>query len=283
MHDHRFGQTPCSHSTWFPSFLPSSGPETFVLYPSAHTCCTSVASPVVLVCPRIFSQSQSAFQSTAVTCYGTSPPGDDDDQHCRPGSRFTFRAIRERIPNSVPCSPERDSAAGKSGVQKGRISLRSILVTTSLIFCLFLAIRSVRWMSGRKKSRKAGSTSSPGEPDKPHTDPRLFSCRSDRNQTSLLAFTIPQKWKPGTGVSIVATHIDSPNLRIRPISKRSNEGYLQVGVETYGGGIWHSWLDRDLSLAGRIVTADKNGSFASKLIKIDRPLLRIPTLAIHRT
>ena len=106
--------------------------------------------------------------------------------------------------------------------------------------------------------------------------------RSDRNQSSLLAFTIPQQWKPGTGVSIVATHIDSPNLRVRPISKKTKEGYLQVGVETYGGGIWHSWLDRDLSLAGRVVTADKNGSFASRLIKIDRPLLRIPTLAIHR-
>jgi len=102
-----------------------------------------------------------------------------------------------------------------------------------------------------------------------------------RNQSSLLAFTIPQKWSPGTGVSIVATHIDSPNLRVRPISKKTKEGYLQVGVETYGGGIWHSWLDRDLSLAGRILTAGEDGSFASKLIKIDRPLLRIPTLAIH--
>jgi len=102
-----------------------------------------------------------------------------------------------------------------------------------------------------------------------------------RNQSSLLAFTIPHQWKPGDGVSIVATHIDSPNLRVRPISKRAKEGYLQVGVETYGGGIWHSWLDRDLSLAGRIITADKNGSFASRLIKVDRPLLRIPTLAIH--
>ena len=112
--------------------------------------------------------------------------------------------------------------------------------------------------------------------------PPPIQLRSDRNQSSLLAFTIPQKWKSGTGVSIVATHIDSPNLRVRPISKRTKEGYLQVGVETYGGGIWHSWLDRDLSLAGRIVTADKNGSFASKIIRIGRPLLRIPTLAIHR-
>jgi len=102
-----------------------------------------------------------------------------------------------------------------------------------------------------------------------------------RNQSSLLAFTIPPSWKPGTGVSIVATHVDSPNLRIRPISKKTNVGYLQVGVETYGGGIWHSWYDRDLSLAGRVVIARQDGSFHSKLIKVDQPLLRIPTLAIH--
>lgn len=65
------------------------------------------------------------------------------------------------------------------------------------------------------------------------------------------------------------------------MSKKTKFGYLQVGVETYGGGIWHSWFDRDLSLAGRIVVADKKGGFTSKLVKIDRPLLRIPSLAIH--
>ncbi|KAJ7937154.1 aspartyl aminopeptidase [Mycena leptocephala] len=101
-----------------------------------------------------------------------------------------------------------------------------------------------------------------------------------RNQASLVAFTLPQKWKQGAGVSIVATHVDSPNLKVRPVSKRSKEGYLQVGVETYGGGIWHSWLDRDLSLAGRVVITQANG-FKSKLVKIDRPILRIPSLAIH--
>ncbi|KAH8106120.1 aspartyl aminopeptidase [Cristinia sonorae] len=101
-----------------------------------------------------------------------------------------------------------------------------------------------------------------------------------RNQAALLAFTIPQKWKQGAGLSIVATHIDSPNLRVRPVSKKSKAGYLQVGVETYGGGIWHSWLDRDLSLAGRVVISDKDGMH-SKLIHIKRPILHIPTLAIH--
>ncbi|KDR83853.1 hypothetical protein GALMADRAFT_236273 [Galerina marginata CBS 339.88] len=102
-----------------------------------------------------------------------------------------------------------------------------------------------------------------------------------RNQAALVAFTLPQKWKQGAGLSIVATHVDSPNLKVRPISKRTKSAYLQVGVETYGGGIWHSWLDRDLSLAGRVVIAEKGGNFNSKLVKIDRPLLRIPTLAIH--
>ncbi|KAI0660886.1 aspartyl aminopeptidase [Cubamyces menziesii] len=102
-----------------------------------------------------------------------------------------------------------------------------------------------------------------------------------RNQSALLAFTVPQNWQPGAGVSIVATHIDSPNLRVRPVSKRTKSGYLQVGVETYGGGLWHTWFDRDLSLAGRVVIADKSGKFQSRLVKIDRPILRIPNLAIH--
>ncbi|KAF8895922.1 peptidase M18 [Mucidula mucida] len=102
-----------------------------------------------------------------------------------------------------------------------------------------------------------------------------------RNQAALVAFTLPPQWKHGAGLSIVATHVDSPNLRVRPISKKSKAGYLQVGVETYGGGIWHSWLDRDLSLAGRVIISDSAGNFTSKLVKIERPLLRIPTLAIH--
>ncbi len=68
------------------------------------------------------------------------------------------------------------------------------------------------------------------------------------------------------------------------MSKRVKEGYLQVGVELYGGGIWASWFDRDLSLAGRVIvsSAGANGpGYTSKLVKIDRPLLRIPTLAPH--
>lgn len=46
------------------------------------------------------------------------------------------------------------------------------------------------------------------------------------------------------GYVINVDDLDSPVLRLKPSSKRVDEGYLSVGVETYGGGIWHSWFDR---------------------------------------
>lgn len=78
-------------------------------------------------------------------------------------------------------------------------------------------------------------------------------------------------------------HLDSCALKIRPVSKKTKAGYLQVGVELYGGGIWASWFDRDLSIAGRVIvsTPSAEKGYTSKLVKIDRPLMRIPTLAIH--
>ncbi|WFD25419.1 aspartyl aminopeptidase [Malassezia nana] len=104
-----------------------------------------------------------------------------------------------------------------------------------------------------------------------------------RNQSSLVAFVIGKKYAPGHGVHMIGAHTDSPNLRVRPVSKKSKEGYLQCSVETYGGGQWHTWFDRDLSLAGRVIVAADEGPrpFVSRLVHIRRPLLRVPTLAIH--
>ena len=55
----------------------------------------------------------------------------------------------------------------------------------------------------------------------------------------------------------------------------------QVGVECYGGGLWHTWFDRDLSLAGCCVVEDGQGGFLRRLVRIQRPLLRVPSLCIH--
>lgn len=102
-----------------------------------------------------------------------------------------------------------------------------------------------------------------------------------RNQSSIVAFAVGGNWKPGNGFVIQAAHTDSPVFKLKPVSKITKHGYLQVGVQTYGGGLWHTWFDRDLSVAGRVIVEEKEGAFVSKLVKVDKSILRIPNLAIH--
>lgn len=102
-----------------------------------------------------------------------------------------------------------------------------------------------------------------------------------RNESSLVAFVMGTKPAQDAGFKIIGAHTDSPNLRLKPNPAYEKSGYLQLGVEVYGGVLLATWTDRDLSLAGRVVLKSKQGKPQSRLLKIDRPLLRIPQLAIH--
>lgn len=58
-------------------------------------------------------------------------------------------------------------------------------------------------------------------------------------------------------------------------------GFLEVGVQTYGGGLWHTWFDRDLTVAGRVIIREGKDAYSHKLVRIKEPIMRIPNLAIH--
>lgn len=109
-----------------------------------------------------------------------------------------------------------------------------------------------------------------------------------RNDSSLIAFAIPQvtagsaKAQPLGGFSIVCAHSDSPSFKIKENACIAVENsYLKLNVENYGGMIKESWLDRPLSVAGRIVVRTEGIALETKLVDMKRPLFIIPSLAVH--
>ena len=99
-----------------------------------------------------------------------------------------------------------------------------------------------------------------------------------RNGSALMAFTVPQEG--AEAFHITASHCDSPTFKLKENPEIADGPYVKLNVEGYGGMIMSTWLDRPLSVAGRLLVTE-NGHLAEKLVAIDGTMLVIPSVAIH--
>ncbi|MGB8652643.1 MAG: M18 family aminopeptidase [Mycobacteriales bacterium] len=98
-----------------------------------------------------------------------------------------------------------------------------------------------------------------------------------RDGGSLIAFRVGSAPLADAGARMIGTHTDSPTFKVRPLPDVSRAGYRLVGVEPYGGALAHTWMDRELTVAGRV--AHEDGTL--RLVRLPGGQLRLPSLAIH--
>jgi len=100
-----------------------------------------------------------------------------------------------------------------------------------------------------------------------------------RNGSSLCAFIVPKA--AIQDVRLLASHTDSPSLKLKPNAEFTKENMLLLGVEVYGSPLLNSWLNRDLGIAGRVAIRDAQGQLKEVLVRLDAHPVVIPQLAIH--
>ena len=98
---------------------------------------------------------------------------------------------------------------------------------------------------------------------------------------SIAAFVTGTAPLEEAGLTVVGAHTDSPGLRVKPKPTFSSSGYLQLGVEIYGGVLLASWTDRDLGLAGRVALRKGKKKIRQELFCVSSPVARVPQIAIH--
>lgn len=101
-----------------------------------------------------------------------------------------------------------------------------------------------------------------------------------RGDSSIVVFNIPSQLNHDYHYQVIASHSDSPTFKLKPNPILVENGFVKLNVEKYGGMIYSSWLDRPLTIAGRVMVEDDN-KVITKLVYIDKNLLTIPNVAIH--
>ncbi|MGH3664885.1 MAG: M18 family aminopeptidase [Egibacteraceae bacterium] len=102
-----------------------------------------------------------------------------------------------------------------------------------------------------------------------------------RDGGSVVAFVVGSAPPADAGFRLIGAHTDSPVLKVRPRPDVHRAGYRLVGVEPYGGVLLHTWMDRDLTLAGRVAVRGGSGEIELRLVHLPGAWLRVPSLAIH--
>lgn len=117
-----------------------------------------------------------------------------------------------------------------------------------------------------------GAANGAGEAAPPAAEGKYYVIRDG----ALISWVVPAGAGPTTGFNILGAHTDSPSFKLKPKPTTGKFGWLQAGVEVYGGPLLNSWLDRELQLAGRLVMRD-----GTQHLTATGALLRFPQLAIH--
>lgn len=104
-----------------------------------------------------------------------------------------------------------------------------------------------------------------------------------KNDTAITAFQVGNGEISENGFKIIGAHTDSPSFRVKPAAEMTSENhYVKLNTEGYGGAILSTWMDRPLSIAGRVTVKGKDVlNPVTKFLNIKKPILIIPNIAIH--
>lgn len=195
---------------------------------------------------------------------------DLNDEYDQPRKQQSPPPVPPKIPE-IPAFDRQEQAREKEGPEKYTKPFTDFMTANPTVFHAVEAVAKDLEKAGYKKL---------SERDDWHLK-QGGKYYLDRNGSSIIAFSVGDGYEAGNGAAIVAGHIDAVTTKLKPVSNlRTKAGYVQLGVAPYAGGLNETWWDRDLGIGGRVLVKE-NGKVVQKLVKLDWPIARVPTLAPH--